>query len=306
MKCISPMQVKIKKGIQKGQRTSVPCGVCTPCLQNKRRDWSFRLSQELRTAVNACFVTLTYDPKHVPLEIETMEPTLQKYEVQDFIKKLRTYQDRYWKKLFDRTKPPLETQKHLTEKYLIRFYAVGEYGEGTGRPHYHIILFNLTKEIKNNLQKIWKKGHIDVGDVNPKSINYITKYVIGRSLHTLEQKIEAPFALMSRNPGIGHSYLRDDIAKQIKAYHNGQKKALVLGTHGKLQSMPQYYKNKIFDEGLLKYMAKKNLELGDELYQEQYEKIFLQGVKNIEIRRMEQFDNMEERLNSRIKKQSKL
>ena len=97
----------------------VPCGKCLNCLMNKRNDWAFRLMQEYRHSKSGLFITLTYHSKYVP------DQGVDKEHFQKFMKRLR----------------------HTTSQRL-RYYGVGEYGTVTGRPHYHIILFNYDQGLE--------------------------------------------------------------------------------------------------------------------------------------------------------------
>lgn len=88
---------------------SVGCGKCYSCLSNRRRQWLFRLSCESLRAYKSVFVTLTYDDEHLP-------PKLSKVHLHEFIDNVRSI-------------------------YPLRYYAIGEYGPRTLRPHYHLVLF---------------------------------------------------------------------------------------------------------------------------------------------------------------------
>lgn len=84
-----------------------------PCRLNRRRLWTHRLLLEQLKHGDSCFLTLTYDEKHLP-EGGSLVPK----HAQDFLKRLRS-----------------KTNLKL------RYYLVGEYGEDTERPHYHVALF---------------------------------------------------------------------------------------------------------------------------------------------------------------------
>ena len=83
----------------------VPCGKCAACLTNKRKEWTFRLNQELHVSSSSFFITLTYDDEHIPVTEEGL-PTFSKRDIQLFIKRLR---------------------KNTNRK--ISYYIVSEYGE---------------------------------------------------------------------------------------------------------------------------------------------------------------------------------
>jgi len=175
----------------------VPCGKCIPCLVNKRSDWSVRLMQEFKGSQGASFVTLTYSPRFVPSD------GVSKRHLQLFLKRLR---------------------KKIGTK--IRYYAVAEYGSVTQRPHYHIILFNVTSEDIEIVRKSWSLkdrktglhvpiGIVHIGSCSEASIMYCTKYVIQKG--SGNSVLNPPFALMSRAYGLGACYLTDDVI----AWHRG-------------------------------------------------------------------------------------
>lgn len=109
--------------------TQIPCGQCVGCRLEYSRQWANRCMLELEYHDSAYFVTLTYDDEHIPKSMysdpETGEAfdslTLSKRDFQLFMKRLR--------KAFPDDK--------------IRFFAAGEYGSQTFRPHYHAIIFGL-------------------------------------------------------------------------------------------------------------------------------------------------------------------
>lgn len=106
-----------------------------------------------------------------------------------------------------------------------RYYACGEYGDTTGRPHYHAILFGLpitdkkhytTKNdiplyTSDTIQKEWKLGQIWLGDVTFESCAYVARYVMKKffgnwaELYDVED-IYPEFSRMSRRPGIGSTW----------------------------------------------------------------------------------------------------
>ena len=107
----------------RGERVTIPCGQCYGCIEDKRREWFVRLNSHLESADSASFITLTYEDEKLPKTSEGIH-TLCKEDLQKFFKRLRYYYK--WKK--------------------IKYYAVGEYGTKTERPHYHAIIFNLPSD----------------------------------------------------------------------------------------------------------------------------------------------------------------
>lgn len=103
----------------------VPCGRCSLCRTNKSNEYAFRSVCE--TAVypdNPLFITLTYRDEYLPLL------GLDITDFQKFMKKLRFHLSEC-REMKDQ--PPA----HL------RYLAVGEYGSKGGRPHFHLILWNM-------------------------------------------------------------------------------------------------------------------------------------------------------------------
>jgi len=223
-KCLAPLSLA---PLAKGQgRNITPCGKCEACLQTRRQDWTFRLSEEYRHAKTGHFVTLTYAEGNEPYTPEGYNE-LSKAHIQTFMKKLRKHAD-YARKVLKW--PP------------IRFYAAGEYGTMTDRPHYHIILFNVPPDTINEIESIWGLGFVQLSILNHARIHYTTKYIIQPKAQSDEQEKRQPqFALMSRRPGLGSQYIH-----RAKKWHTDNLYPYVINEYGAKQSMPRYYKDKIF------------------------------------------------------------
>jgi len=220
MRCISPLTI-----VRNGRRDVVPCGKCNFCLATIRSDWTFRLQQEEKRSVSAHFLTLTYENPPVS---ESGEYELRKEDFQLFMKKFRQ-----------------------ENPHKVRYYAVGEYGTITQRPHYHAIMFNTHPVVLNRLEKIWNHGITHIGDVSTASIHYVTKYVINKPGEY--EGREKPFALMSRRPGIGHDYVNTH-----RAWHNADMRNFV-NVNGIPSRVPRYYKKKLFEDYDLKHIARQSV-----------------------------------------------
>ena len=120
MQCVKPIRIKGKQGTYSFKNFSdgmyVPCGRCIACRIRKREEWTIRLLHELKYHADAVFVTLTYNDESLPIN-QKGYPTLRKKHLQDFFKRLRINLDRDY---------------HHRK---IKYFACGEYGDCTGRPH---------------------------------------------------------------------------------------------------------------------------------------------------------------------------
>lgn len=182
---------------------------------------------------HAHFVTLTYDEENLP-----KNNSINKEDLQLFFKRLR-----------EQIKP-----------IKIKYYAVGEYGEIHGRPHYHIILFGLPEKYFKLREKIynqknrkwencysldsWPYGIVHIGNVEPESIKYVTNYIdkvyYGEAfIKKIYGNRQQPFSLMSK--GLGARYAKDN-EKMIKQHLN-----ITVG--GKDVGIPRYYQKKLELDG---------------------------------------------------------
>lgn len=93
-----------------------------------------------------------------------------------------------------------------------RYFGCGEYGETSGRPHYHLILFGLQPgEALSLAQRRWRYGSIHVGhSVSTAVARYLAAYTVKKMTADKTQvqseflKGRRPeFARMSRRPAIG-------------------------------------------------------------------------------------------------------
>lgn len=228
MACWRPIELKTETQKKTGLKGNiVPCGRCLGCLSKKRRDWSMRLSQELKIASSASFLTLTYDDENLPKTLKLLGkdkkgslPFDNDFKVVDCLDK--NHLQKYFKRV-----------RKLTPK--LKYYAVGEYGSVTKRPHYHAIVFNADPEV---LADKWEEGITHQGTVTDESIKYVTKYLINEEL--VDNPIK-PFAIMSK--GLGKIYL-----KHATKFHK-RNFTLRVDPKGDDKSLiPRYYSDKIFSK----------------------------------------------------------
>ncbi len=145
----------------------VPCGQCYWCMRAKSSHWRTRLIlEELHSETPTLFVTLTYEDDKLP-SIYVKEPEFNYVPALDPLH-LRNYL-KYVRK---------------TLKQPIRYFAIGEYGGETCRPHYHILFFNYPRLNPGDnydtwsapLQSSWSKGNIDIRTVTTGIVSYLSGY----------------------------------------------------------------------------------------------------------------------------------
>jgi len=212
----------------------VPCGKCLPCQKKRRSEWSLRLEHEYLFSDSAFFITLTYNDLHIPRTKQGYQ-TLFKKHVQDYIKRLRNDHVKYVSKTLNISKKEVKFRAKP-----LRYYAVGEYGSKTRRPHYHLILFNMDIGNIAPLQNQWKKGFADVGTVTSSSINYVTKYMF-KQFNRKTDRRTPPFSLMSKKPIIGNAYLQN-----YGTHHIESESLEVRDMNGRVRRLPKAYLRRLF------------------------------------------------------------
>lgn len=232
----------------------IPCGQCIGCRMDYARQWANRLLLELQDydPSQCFFVTLTYSDDSIKEhclrgfsdpdtgELKGYSLSLCKRDLQLFMKRLRK----------------------AVEPSKIRFFAVGEYGGQTFRPHYHLILFGLPLpsgdlhfykksplgyDYMNSdlIARCWPFGWNVVAPVTWESCCYTARYMLkkqkGNNAHVYDDfSLEAPFAVCSRKPGIAHAYFKrcGDFSKVSR---------IVVGTdRGSKQFSPPRYLERLF------------------------------------------------------------
>lgn len=220
----------------------LPCGHCFSCILAKRREWMVRCGLEALCHEENCFVTLTYDDKHLPSHAS-------KEDAQDFIKAVRN------------------------AGYKVRYFLCCERGSNTNRLHFHAVLFGyMPKDLheifksktgfpcysSEEVSSFWNKGEVIVQQFDAKVGSYVAGYT-SKKLGSSDG-----FILMSKRPGLGYQFLEDnklDIAEYWKVYAD-------LGNM-KSASVPRYFEklfpslNLLFDDKkkVIKEMAKLNASI---------------------------------------------
>lgn len=163
------------------QPLQLPCGKCIGCNLDRAREWSIRMVHEASLHERNAFITLTYEDSSVT--------EINKRDLQLFFKRLR-------------------------HDYAVRYFACGEYGEKTRRPHYHAIVFGedflggaykVTDKLWGNpyLTKAWGNGIAVAASVSPASCAYVAGYCVKK------QGAQDTFTMQSRRPPIGRTWARE-------------------------------------------------------------------------------------------------
>lgn len=182
----------------------VGCGQCASCKIEYGRNWSTRCMHEASLHEENCFITLTLNDENCPADMSLNAKTWQ-----DFAKRFR---------------------KNIGP---FRYYACGEYtedekGNAVVRPHYHACIFghdfHADRYIHTHnkygdpiyrsptLEDSWKLGFSTLGELTRESAQYVARYVLKKQSGPKESGAywgrKPPFAVMSRNPGLGTGWIK--------------------------------------------------------------------------------------------------
>lgn len=281
--CLFPIHIKNSKKVRCSKDYAVnivPCGKCVKCLKKRANQWFLRLKYELKEATSAYFVTLTYENRFLN-QTKNGYMTTRKQDLQDYLKRLRKRE----------SKLVLNKQ---TGKYkrvyndAISYYACSEYGKKGAffmRPHYHLIIFNVSDV--RNLSRAWSVngqyiGNPDIKDICDERLRYVTGYIekkVGIGDDPNDDR-EKEFSLMSKGLGLYYT-------KVAKLHHtntlNGYTK---LGKH--IFTIPRYYRNKmfpdektVFQQGEIKFTITTKNIINQKIAEKNYENFLISEARRI-------------------------
>lgn len=204
MFCNFPFKVKVDDHIYE-----VPCGRCLGCRVEYTRQWASRIVHEMDYYNDRSFICLTYDDEHLPPN------GVEKDDLQKFIKRLRK-----------------NTKKNL------KYFACGEYGGQTKRPHYHVALLGIgiSPKDKKEVEKAWPFGHVNFGTLTYASARYVAGYILKKYEQDdpdIPENFNKMFVLFSK--GLGKRFVYDNFDRL--AENKG------FTVNGIKHQLPRYYRN---------------------------------------------------------------
>lgn len=127
----------------------VPCGICINCLRSKGNAWSLRLQLEYKYLTpaqknNSFFLTMTLSPEYYDMDKSLL--------IRRFLERVRKRCGRS-----------------------VKHWIINEYGETSGRYHFHGLFFDLPFPRREFLS-YWKYGHIATKPLTPRRIGYLTTF----------------------------------------------------------------------------------------------------------------------------------
>lgn len=225
----------------KGTGEAFPCGKCLACLKRWREVWTHRLMLEnLACRSVSAFVTLTYAEDTLPKDM-----CLQPAHLQGFMKRLREHYAR-------------------KERRTVRFFGVGEYGDQTQRPHYHVLLFGYASCLNgqsqygrhrtsccsqcDRIRDVWGFGHVGLGSVTHQSVRYVCGYMTKNMRHRHDSRLKGrhpEFSLKSTRPGIGYPALAE-LTETILEYGLDKGEVVTHLRHGDIKRpLGRYLRGKV-------------------------------------------------------------
>ncbi len=151
-----------------------------PCRIGTRRKWQGRVMLEAHSAAAFYFATLTYDDEHVP--IQDGQQILYPPDLKKFIRNCNSTAGAF------------------------RYYAIGEYGDSSFRPHYHLAIFTDKFFQPKLIDGIWPGGYTSVRLGNEERASYIAGYCTKKMMKDDDRRLQGrppEFMRQSTRPAIG-------------------------------------------------------------------------------------------------------
>lgn len=212
----------------------LPCRGCKGCRLAHSKEWAMRCYHEASMYNDNCFVTLTVNEEF--REILFPGGSLNRDVITKFLHRLRSKMRR------GVTYLDVAGEERSYSSDNIRYFYCGEYGPLLGRPHFHVLLFNVDfpdkyffKMINGKpyyrsdiLESIWADpktgksyGYSSIGEVTYESAAYVARYcfkkVTGKqakehytrydNVTGEEYQVKPEWSQGSNRPGLGKPWL---------------------------------------------------------------------------------------------------
>jgi hypothetical protein len=191
------------------------------CRITKKREKTARLLLESKLHTYSTFLTLTiadddsrdWEPgkRTEHSKYHQLEPD----QLKNFIKRLR---------------------KNTSRK--VTYYAVGEYGEHSGREHYHLVLFGWPFWDTEPIKDAWSFGSIMADELTPQRAAYIVGYVLKKMTSADDERLggkNPEFSRQSLKPALTKNYF-PIIARELEL-----RGKTILDTNGYVSINGKYY-----------------------------------------------------------------
>jgi len=184
-----------------------------PCRLQRKRVWTHRVMLEASLHKHNTFVTLTYSDEQLP-----PGGSLDPEHLRLFWMRIRKDQAQHGRRL--------------------RYFACGEYGDVSQRPHYHAVIFGMPscyygrtrhQRFKQGLncctscdamQRAWFHGGVDLGQVERASAAYLCGYVTKKLTDRDDFRLggrHPEFSRMSKQGGgLGARYIPEIASKLLE------------------------------------------------------------------------------------------
>lgn len=245
MSCYSPVSIPSKlRDAKKGQKLLVPCGKCIGCLQDKQKDWIYRLECEQKLATHSCFVTFTYDEANIPLKVwdisgnekyVTYAEFLRDNSIFDFVQSVYPRDFTLYMKRLRKSCPDVK----------FKYYTCFEYGDQFNRPHLHMALFHDGDPVvvERLISDTWSKGYVTIEPLIENRVSYVTKYILKGSVEAPpDERCDKPTMRCSKGLG-SYGFLRDE--KEYSLYTAIPLRSVQLHNGVKI-GIPRYLRRKFF------------------------------------------------------------
>lgn len=250
--CRTPKKIFISDSRGYEKVVYCTCGTCWFCRGISQGQWVARVKSECEIRF-PFFITLTYDNDHLPV----YEPVLVDYNfsrkkyismimsqhklkrkwdfsfvrkdhLRDFFKDLQLSFQKYFPHLFHRVlykarngntfyRVVPRPEYELTNTYLIRRYATGEYGSFSHRAHYHALIFIPCKchrsDVLKMVRECWPFGHVDVAkDCREAAVAYVAKHQLKSDSGSVFQRRLFPIfrSVSTYKGGIGYNLYTEE------------------------------------------------------------------------------------------------